>query len=225
MKTTTTRAALGLVSAAAAAAIMASSAAAGPPTTFIADDFHATIADGTNDLVAFINTTRADYCTDDMVAAENAFRDWILAGEPGDPPEFPVVLAGAPITITEKNVGQGNIRGSFTGTVPIELWTFEEDKSPSLDNLWFPCIDTDGLLDGTDEVIDAGELFAAGTAKWSGKDNDLEGSGPRTNIWGDRIAATLSGPTGDYSYIVVFKNQGRDLEYLKGSANFTLKLR
>ena len=206
-------------------AVGATPAGADPATTFIADDFVATIADGSNDLVAFVNTTREDYCTDEMVAAENAFRDWVLGGEVGDPPEFPVVLGTTAITITEKNVGSGNIRASFNGTVPIELWTFEAGKSPSLDNLWFPCIDTDGLIDGTDEAIAAGELFAAGTAKWSFKDNDLEGSGPRTNIWGDRIAATVSGPTGDYSYSVVFKNQGRDFEYLKGSASFTLKPR
>jgi hypothetical protein len=200
-------------------------AGADPPTTFIADDFFATIADGTNDLVAFVNTTREDFCTDEMVAAENAFRDWVLGGEVGDPPEFPVVLAATPITITEKNVGSGNIRGSFEGMVPIELWTFEEGKSPSLNNLWAPCIDTDGLTDGTDEAIAAGEFFAAGTAKWSAKDNDLEGSGPRTNIWGERIAGTVSGPTGDYSYTVVFKNQARDFEYIKGSATFALKPR
>jgi hypothetical protein len=200
-------------------------AAAGPPTTFVADDFVATIADGTNDLVAFVNTTRDDFCTDEMVAAENAFRDWVLGGEVGDPPEFPAVVGATPITVTEKEVGSGNLRGSFDATVPIELWTFEEGKSPSLDNLWFPCIDTDGLIDGTDTAIAAGELFAAGTARWSAKDNDLEGSGPRTNIWGDRIMAMVSGPTGDYSYTVVFKNQARDGEYLKGSANFALKAR
>ncbi|MGA8044823.1 MAG: hypothetical protein WCA30_01015 [Dermatophilaceae bacterium] len=200
-------------------------AGADPPITFTADDFFATIADGTNDLVAFVNTTREDFCTDEMVAAETAFREWVLGGEVGDPPEFPAVLGLAPIAITEKNVGSGNIRGSFEGTVPIELWTFEEGKSPSLENLWSPCIDTDGLVDGTDEAITAGEFFAAGTATWSAKDNDLEGSGPRTNIWGERIAATVSGPTGDYSYTVVFKNQGRDFEYLKGSATFALKPR
>ena len=133
--------------------------------------------------------------------------------------------AAEPITITEKAVGSGNLRVSFTATVPIELWTFEEGKSTSLGNLWAPCIDTDGLIDGTDSAIAAGELFAAGTATWSFKDNDFEGTGPRTNIWGDRIAATVTGPTGDYSYTAVFKNQARDFEYLKGSASFTLKPR
>jgi hypothetical protein len=206
-------------------AVGSTPAAADPPTTFIVDDFVATIADGSNDLVAFVNTTREDFCTDEMVAAENALRDWVLGGEVGDPPEFPVALGATPMTITEKLVGSGNIRASFDAMVPIELWTFEEGKSPSLDNLWSPCIDTDGLVDGTDETIAAGELFAAGSARWSGKDNDLEGSGPRTNIWGDRIAATVSGPTGDYSYTVVFKNQGRDFEYIKGSASFVLKPR
>ena len=53
----------------------------------------------------------------------------------------------------------------------------------------------------------------------------MQASGPRTNIWGDRIAATVTGPTGDYSYTVVFKNQGRDFEFIKGSATFTLKAR
>lgn len=202
-----------------------SPAAADPPTTVVVDDVWATIADGTNDLVAFVNTTRDDFCTDEMVAAENAFREWVLGGEVGDPPEFPVVVSATPVTITEKNVGSGNIRVSWDATVPVELWTFEEGKSPSLGNIWSPCIDTDGLMDGTDTAIAAGELFAEGTGQWSFKDNDAQASGPRANIWGDRITALVSGPTGDYSYTVVFKNQIRDFEYVKGSATFSLKPR
>ena len=221
----TARTGLGLVSAAAAAAALTAPAAADPATTFVADDVLAVIADGTHDLVAFVNTTRDNFCTAEMVAAENAFRDWVLGGEEGDPPQFPAVVAAAPITITEKIVGSGNIRSSFTGTVPIELWTFEAGKSPSLENLWGACIDTDGLLDGTNDALAPGELFAAGTATWSAKDNDLQASGPRTNIWGDRIAASVAGPTGDYSYSAAVKNQARGGEYVKGSGSFSLKPR
>ena len=200
-------------------------AVAEPANSFVVDDVVATIADDTNDLVAFGNTTRAAYCSAEMLAAENAFFDWVVGGEVGDPPEFPMALGATPVTISEKSVGSGNIRVSFDATVPVELWTFEAGKAASLGNLRSPCIDTDGILDGTDTPIAAGELFAAGTATWSFKDNDGMGTGPRTNIWGDRIAATVTGPGSTYAYTVVFKNQARDGEYLKGSATFNLQPR
>ena len=200
-------------------------ASADPAVTFAVDDVVATIADDTNDLVAFANTTRAGFCTDEQVAAEMAFYDWFIGGEVGDPPEFPVAVGATEVMITEKDVGSGNIRVSFDATVPVELWTFEEGKSTQLENLRSPCIDTDGLVDGTNTVIAAGELFAAGTGHWSFMDNDGMGTGPRTNVWGDKIDAMVSGPSGDYRYGVTFKNQARDGEYVKGSATFSLRAR
>ena len=196
---------------------------ADPADVVVVDDVVATIADDTNDLVAFGNTTRAAFCTAEMVAAENAFLAWLEGGEVGDPPQFPDATGAVEVPITEKAVGDGNLRVSFSVAVPGELWTFEEGKSAIEGNLVAPCIDTDGLLDGTSTAIGAGELIAAGEATWSFKDNDGEGAGPRTNVWGDRITASLSGPGGDYSYTVVFKNQARGGEYLKGSATFTLR--
>lgn len=196
-----------------------------PADTFPLDDVVATIADDVNEVVVFGNTTRDAFCTPEMVAAENAFLAWLVGGQVGDPPEFPVALGATQPVATAKDVGGGNVRFSFEGTVPVELWTFEEGKSPAEGNIIAPCIDTDGLLDGTSTPIGAGELFAAGEGTWTFKDNDAEGAGPRTNVWGDRIVASLSGPGGDYTYTVVFKNQGRDGEYLKGSASFTLHAR
>ena len=198
---------------------------ASPAETVVLDDVVATIADDTNDLVAFANTTREAFCTAEMLAAENAFLAWLEGGMVGEPPEFPNSLGAVELVGTAKDVGTGNVRFSFAGTVPGELWTFEEGKSAIEGNIVAPCIDTDGLLDGTTTTIGAGELFAAGEATWSFKDNDADGIGPRTNVWGDRIVASLSGPGGDYTYTVVFKNQGRDGEYLKGSASFTLRAR
>ena len=126
--------------------------------------------------------------------------------------------------ITEKDVGSGNIRVSFDATVPVELWTFEEGKSTALENLTSPCIDTDGLLDGTNTAIAAGELFAAGAGSWSFMDNDGMGTGPRSNVWADTIDAMVSGPSGDYRYGVTFKNHVVRGEY-SGSATFTLRAR
>ena len=59
---------------------------ADPASSFLVNDLVATIADDTNDLVAFGNTTRAAYCTDEMVAAENAYFDWFSGGQVATPP-------------------------------------------------------------------------------------------------------------------------------------------
>ena len=107
--------------------------------------------------------------------------------------------------------------------VHVELWTFEEGKSWDAGNLLGPCIDTDGLVDLTGEVIAPGELFASGEGDFSIRDNDFFQGGPRTNIWGETLSAEVSGSDGDYSYTFVGKNQARGGEYVKGAARFHLR--
>jgi len=197
---------------------------ADPAETFPLDDTVATIADDVNELVVFGNTTRQTFCTAEQVAAENAFLEWVQGGEQGDPPEFPVQLGAVPLEASAKDVGTGNVRFAFGGLVPVELWTFEEGKSTAQENLVGPCIDTDGLMDLTDTPVASGELFAAGQGSWVFKDNDAFGTGPRSNVWGDRLTADLSGPGGSYRYSLALTNHTVRGEY-SGSASFTLRAR
>ena len=197
---------------------------ADPAETFTLDDAIAVIADGENEVAAFVNTTRQTYCTGDEIAAENAFLEWLDGGEVGDPPEFPQLPAATSVVARDKAVGTGNARFSFSGTVPVELWTFESGKSARDDSLVAPCIDTDGVLDLTATVVGGAALLAAGQGTWSFKDNDAEGAGPRSNVWTDRLTADLSGPGGDYRYALVVANHLVRGEY-SGSARFTLRAR
>jgi len=143
-------------------------------------------------------------------------------GEVGDPPEFPVTLGAIPLEASAKDVGTGNVRFAFKESVPVELWTFEGGKSAAEGNLVAPCLDTDGIVDPTAIPVASGELFATGWGTWSVKDNDQFGTGPRSNVWGDRITAALSGPGDDYRYSAVFTNHVVRGEYT-GSATFTLR--
>lgn len=211
----------------ASAALLAAGSApaqAAPAETFTLDDVVATIADDANEMAAFVNSSRATFCTAEQVAAENAFLEWLLGGEVGDPPQFPQAVAAMPLVAREKAVGTGNFRFSFAGPVPLELWTFEVGKSAAEGNLIAPCIDTDGILDLTTTQIGGAALFASGAGSWSFKDNDATGAGPRSNVWGDRISASLSGPGGEYTYGIVFTNHVVRGEYT-GSASFTLRQR
>ncbi|WP_377645041.1 hypothetical protein [Oryzobacter terrae] len=217
----TTLGCLGLL---AATALPALPAQAAPVTaTVTVDDAFMLLADEDNDLVAFANVTRAGFCTAEQVAAENAFLAWLVGGEVGDPPEFPLALADEPVTFFVHELGPGNLRATATTVVGVDLWTFEAGKSTTAGNLVAPCIDTDGLLDGTAVPIAAGTLFASGEGTWSMKDNDWEGAGPRANVWGDLLSARLSGPGGDYSYSIQLKNLARPQEYLRGASSYRLR--
>ena len=148
------------------------------------------------DRAMFLNSPRADYCTPEMIAFELAVRDWDLSGQPeGGFPEFPGYEA-PPITITLKDVGTGNVRGSFSAQVPVELWAFEPGKTSDAAG-YGPCTDTDGKDDATGDSLGfTPTLFASGPGTWNGKDNDFFGAGPRSNVWGGVVSATLTGPTG-----------------------------
>ena len=197
---------------------------AAPPDTFTLDDAISTIADDTHDLVAFVNTSRSRFCSAEQLAAENAFLAWVAGGEVGDPPQFPMQTGTVPLAATAKDVATGNIRFAFAGSVPVEMWTFEAGKSTTLGNLVAPCVDTDGIDDATGGPVAAGQFFAAGDGTWAFKDNDAEGTGPRSNVWGDRISASVSGPGGDHVWTATFKNHTVRGEY-SGTATFTLRSR
>jgi hypothetical protein len=173
-------------------------------------------------MAAFVNTTRDTYCTPEIVEFENALVDWLQPGALGDPPTFPGHLADKPVTATLMAVGGGNFRLTSSTQVPVELWTFEGGKSRAAGNLVAPCVDTDGLVDGSNSQTKPGELFAAGPGTLESKDNDANGTGPRTNIWGDRLTASLSGPGGNYTYRMAHTNQGRPDDYIKGWDHFSL---
>jgi hypothetical protein len=196
---------------------------AGPATmTETYDDLWNIAADGTNEMAGFVNMTRTAYCTPEIVEFENDLVAW-LAGDMVEPgPDYPGKMAIEQVTATLVAVGDGNFRSTFSTEVPVELWTFEGGKSWAAGNLVQPCVDTDGIVDGTAEVTAPGKLFAEGDGTVKGKDNDAYGTGPRTNIWGERLAASLSGPGGKYTHRMAQTNQGRPDGYIKGWWHFSL---
>lgn len=217
--------AVGCLALLAATTAMAAPAHADPETaTVTVDDAWAILADGDNERVAFVNTSREAFCTPEQVAAENAFLAWLQGGEQGDPPEFPAVLGEVPVTFEVHAIAAGTLRATALTEVPVSLWTFEDGKSWAAGNLVGPCLDTDGLVDGTTETVAAGAFQGAGTGWWGLKDNDWAGAGPRANVWGDRLTARLSGPAGELSYAVDLKNLAKSGEYLRGSSAFRLRV-
>ena len=66
---------------------------ADPAATFIIYDGLGIFVDDTNDMAAFVNTTREAYCTDEVVAAENAFLAWQQGGKLATHPSSPSLSA------------------------------------------------------------------------------------------------------------------------------------
>ena len=150
------------------------------------------------DSAMFVNSPRDDYCTEAVVDFELAVRDWVLGGMLGDFPQFPGYEAGA-ITLKFKDVGEDNVRFFFSAEVPVALWDFEPGKTSDAPGFG-PCTDTDGLDDATGQPLGFEPTqFAEGLGTWSGKDNDAFGVGPRSNVWGDTLVATLTGDSGTTS--------------------------
>ncbi|WP_392544190.1 hypothetical protein [Oryzobacter telluris] len=213
-----------VAAAVAVVALGAPQAGAGTPqTTVVETERYFILADHVNNVVAFVNTTRDVACRPEVAAAEAALFAWIQGGEVGDPPEFPATEGAVPIEFSVHELRRGNLVASASTRVPVELWTFEEGKSPQAGNLFGPCFDTDGLVDGTSDPIEPGSMLASGTGTWTYLDNDWSGSGPRSNPFGDRIVASLSGDGGDYSYTVQLKNLVVRGEYARGWDSFRLR--
>jgi hypothetical protein len=197
-----------------------------PSTTVTIEDAWNIRADSTNELAAFVNISRSAFCTPAEVAAENDFLAWLQGGEVGNPPdEYPYVAASVPVDVTVQEVADGNLRASGSATVPVELWRFEEGKSWAEGNLTGPCLDTDGLVDLTAIPVPPGTRLAAGAGSYTLKDNDWAGTGPRTNVWSESLAASVAGPSGAWTYTFTQRNRGRGGEYLAGASTFRLKPR
>jgi hypothetical protein len=157
------------------------------------------------DRALFLNSPRADYYTPEMVAFELAVRTWVLEEQPEEEfPEFPGYEA-SPVTVTLKDVGTSNVRGSFSAQVPVELWTFEPGKTSDAAG-YGACTDTDWKDDATGQSLGTPTLFAQDLkATWAGKDNDFSGAGPRSNVWGGRVSASLTGPDGTTDLRFMFR--------------------
>ena len=162
---------------------LAAPVTAAPPERF---EEHFTIAfpDEERGLVILVNTTRADYCTPDVVAWELAVIQWQAdhdawdqGGQVGPEPPFPPDPASGfpegndPIETQQKETGQGAIVFHQTAKgLDAEIWPMVDDAP-----LVGPCTDTD-----------AGDTPLVGTANYSGNDNDRLGSGTRGNAFGDQ---------------------------------------
>jgi hypothetical protein len=180
-------------------AVAAIPAAAAPPEQ-IADPFPFTGPDFENDLAIFVNTTRAEFCTPEQIAFEQAVADWLAGGmvepfpeEPTSPPmgrvAFPAYLVETPQGVI------ATTRGTVDGLV-MELWVLDEPD----DRLGVgACLDTD----------DADELFASGTGAFRGVVTDVFGAvfegetrRPRfiDHTQGGGVVTTPDGEQYDYSW-------------------------
>jgi hypothetical protein len=165
---------------------VAAPTAASPPERF-EEPFTPNFPDLENDLAVFVNITRDAYCTDDVVAFEEAVIAWIEGGmvDPfPDEPEFPPGFDG--IDVQLKETGKGAlVAHANADDLVIELWTLD---SPENRPFVGPCTDTD----------DDAEFFARGTTSFKSNDNDLFGSGTRGNAFGDQGRAEVMDGAGNY---------------------------
>jgi hypothetical protein len=180
----------------AAAALPASAA----PPEQIADPFPFTGPDFENDLVIFVNTTRAEFCTPEQIAFEQAVADWLAGGMvgpfPEDPTPPPTGRVAFPAYLVETPQGViANTRGTIEGLV-MELWVLDDpDDRVGVG----ACLDTD----------DADELFASGTSTFRGVGTDFygavfEGTTRRPSFidhtQGGGVVTTPDGDRYDYSW-------------------------
>jgi hypothetical protein len=182
--------------AALAVAAFAVPAAASPPEVF-EERPHIETVDFDNGVILFLNTTRDDYCTADMVTWEEDVLAWLAGGEIGPFPEQPAKEGLEPVRLSFNDVANGTIVHNLLGrNLPIELWSFDDGLFPGQIGVG-PCTDSD----------EEGELVASGTSSWRYQDNDLEApSGARTNAFHDTGEATLTSPDGQrWTYTFSFR--------------------
>jgi hypothetical protein len=143
-------------------------------------------ADVERGLVIFVNTTRDQYCTPDVVAFELAlarwlidFEEWLEGGEVGPEPPFPDEPAGGfpegedPLREQLVTTRKGAVIVRMQGrNVTTEIWQMIEDAP-----LVGPCTDTDP----------ADDPLYVGTSSVTANDNDLFVSGTRGNAFGSRL--------------------------------------
>ena len=178
------------------AAMLPGVAAAAPPDRFEAP-FTIQHLDLENELVAFGNLDRADYCTPDVVQWEEDILAWLVGGQVGPPPPEPAFPDGSEaISVQTKVTGKGAVVAQARGSgLSIELWPL--NANPPLVG---PCTDTD----------EAGSPFATGQMSFHGKDNDFDVSGTRGNAFGDQGRAMVTDGAGDtYRYSWLFRLNDR----------------
>lgn len=163
--------------------VSSANAASGPPER-TTETFPILFPDFDNEVVVFINTTRATICTPEQIA----FEEWILDGAEGQPPGPGFEFEGIdPIAVQSKMVGDGVFVTLAKGSnLHTELWVLDNPADLGAG----PCTDTDDKM----------EMFADGTSRWQGNDNDQLGSDTRGNAFGDRGKASLTGVADGQSY-------------------------
>jgi hypothetical protein len=164
--------------------------AVGPPEVF-EDPFAFTGPDVDNGFAVFINTSREAFCTEEQVAREVAFVDWIEGGMVGPFPEWALERPEGFETWTPKIIdGPKGVIGNLKETDQyIELWWLDDPEDAFGVGA---CLDTDDRL----------ELFATGTADIKATATDLFEEGLRpAAIDHFRGTADLVGVDGsDYAY-------------------------
>jgi len=158
---------------------LAGPVAAGPPDRFEDPAFNAIFPDVENQLVAFWNITRDDFCA------------WEAGGFVGDDPTL------EPVPVQVQTTPTGAMIRRFSAVRYFELWTMNEDAP-----LTGPCEDTDdstapwatgsGRWAGNDNDLDHDGSVAAGLY--------------RTDAFGDRGHATVVDVDGqEWAYHWVFR--------------------
>lgn len=141
-------------------------AAAAPPVR-TTDAFPFTGPDFEHDLVIFVNTSRAEFCTPEQLAFEAAVGEWLAGGMMGPFPEGsgppPVGRVAFPVQLVDTPQGViANTRGKVRG-LHMELWVLDDPQ----DRVGVgACLDTD----------DANQLFASGTSTFRGFVTDFYGA-------------------------------------------------
>jgi len=164
--------------------------AAGPPEVF-EDPFAFTGPDFDHRLVVFINTSRDAFCTDEQVARELAFVEWIEGGQVDPFPEWALERpegfeAWTPMLIDSP---QGVIGHLNESDQYIEMWWMDEPEDSYGVGA---CLDSD----------DRDEMFATGTADIKATVTDFFEGGLRPAALDHfRGSAALTGADGrDYRY-------------------------
>ena len=153
-----------------------------------------------HELVTFGNLGRGAYCTPAVVQWEEDILTWLEGGMVGPPPADPPFPDGLePISVQTKATGKGAIVAQAKGSgLYVELWELESNPP-----LIGPCTDTD----------DGAGLFATGTMRFHGKDNDFDATGTRGNAFGDQGRAAVTDGAGDtYRYTWLFRLNDRCYE-------------
>jgi hypothetical protein len=133
----------------------------------------------------------------------DGFCGWQDSGFDGPPPVLELVPASTHET------GQGAVVASFKATRDIELWDLDDPSNPV-----GPCTDT----------AEQTGPWALGDVSVSSTDNDLSGSGTRTNSFGDSGNGTVANSDGQWHYSWNFTALiDKDGEFKVAAENFNLK--